>query len=213
MLIRDGQLFKISFGLHTKSLAINSNILPMSIIIRRPILEDIPEINELFSITVTNNFKEEGIFNTQKEDAIFEAEALMKNLKLSFDSNNKTEHYLIACNPNKILGTIAYGTANARIKEHLNIDYTNTPEIKSVYILPDYQNQGIGSLLFEEMLKLLRRENIHDFCLDSGYKKAKQYWTKKLGAPICILEKYWSEKSDHMIWYAQLEKKNSSLLK
>lgn len=48
-------------------------------------------------------------------------------------------------------------------------------------------------------------KNIEEFCLDSGYTKAKKIWNKKLGEPNIIMKNYWGEGYDHSIWYRKLE--------
>ncbi len=77
-------------------------------------------------------------------------------------------------------------------------------EIGTVFILPEYQRKGIGSLLLHTMFLTLLSRGITEFCLDSGYRKAQSIWTKKFGEPSHVLKDYWGESSDHMIWKKSL---------
>ena len=42
----------------------------------------------------------------------------------------------------------------------------------SIFVLPEYQGQGIGSALIDYLLAYLKQEGIKEFCLDSGYEQA-----------------------------------------
>lgn len=173
--------------------------------IRKPKKEDVKAIDKLFELTIRDNFKEEGIIDSQNVEANKEIDSLKEGLRIYFESKELNHKFLIASSQDEIIGTIAYGKSSALIYENLKIDYTNTPEIKSVYILPKHQNKGIGTLLLRKILIVLKENNIKCFCLDSGYKKAQHYWNKRLGKPICVLNDYWSKGSHHMIWYCQVD--------
>jgi len=177
----------------------------MDIHIVRPKEEDFNQIHQLYSITVKNNFQQEGILDSPKGLIESVIEGLIKLLKQDFDSNGKEEYHLIAKNKDTIVGTIAYGKPNQIILDNLKLNSSKTPEIKSVYILPEFQNKGIGSLLFKNILTHLSKNGIKDFCLDSGYRNAQQFWKRKLGDPSFILDKYWTFENHHMIWQVQIE--------
>ena len=178
----------------------------MNLTIRRPKREEIEAINELFAITITDNFKNEGLWDNMEEEAKEEIETLKQSLQRDFESEGKKEHHLIAIVNKQVVGTIAFGKPNAIILNNLAIDFSGVSEIKSVYILPRFQQQGIGSVLLKEILKVLQTQKIKAFCLDCGYKKSQGFWQKKLGDPIVVMKDYWSGGSDHLIWYLQLEK-------
>ncbi|MGE7676469.1 GNAT family N-acetyltransferase [Lysinibacillus sp. NPDC094403] len=100
----------------------------------------------------------------------------------------------------KIIGTIEYGVANELIQKTVKEDITNFPEIGTVFIHPNYQNCGIGSLLLQKIFITLESRNVIGFCLDSGYNQAQTFWRKKLRNPNFSLEHYWNNNSHHMIW-------------
>ena len=174
------------------------------IIIRPPQTKDLQQIHEIFSVTIKDNFKAEGITDPSDEMANTEIEVLKSTLKKYFDSKGTEERFLIAATQGKVLGTIAYGKPGQLILENYKIDHSNTPEVKSVYVLPDYQNKGIGKCLFQAILKVLEQNAIKNFCLDSGYKRAQLYWKKRLGNPSCIVPDYWGEDHYHLIWHEKV---------
>ena len=73
-------------------------------------------------------------------------------------------------------------------------------ELGSLYILPEYQGQGIGSALIGELLEFLREQGIDRFCLDSGYQRAQRRWLQKFGEPYITVKDYWGPDSVHMVW-------------
>lgn len=172
--------------------------------IRKPQKKDIKQINELFEKTIKDNFNKERISDPLGIAANTEIETLKSGLKNHLKSENSEDSYLISILGDKIVGTIAYGKVSNIICENLKVDYGNTPEVKSVYVLPNYQNKGIGRNLMKNTLVDLKENNIKCFCLDSGYKRSQNYWSKRLGKPICIINDYWGVGNHHMIWYCEV---------
>ncbi|MCB0501454.1 MAG: GNAT family N-acetyltransferase [Bacteroidetes bacterium] len=177
----------------------------MEIKIRRPTLEDASAIYQLFDITVKDTFRQEGIVEQFEEQTSTEIDALCSQLQLDLISNGQSNYFLIAINNNAIVGTITYGPAGSLITEHLDVDLSQTPEVKCVYVLPEYQNKGIATQLFKHILQALKNKNYTSYCLDSGYRQAQQYWAKKLGLPTDVLKNYWPNGNDHMIWLQKIE--------
>lgn len=173
--------------------------------IRKPTRDNVKEIERLFGITIRYVFKEEGIVDLDNTESDKEIEALKQGLGMYFSSKGMGDDFLIANCQGKIVGTIAYGEPNDLICENLKVNYPNTPEIKSVYVLPSHQNAGIGTLLLKSMLNILKQNKIEYFCLDSGYKKAQHYWKNRLGEPQCVLGDYWGKDNHHMIWHCEVE--------
>jgi GNAT superfamily N-acetyltransferase len=81
----------------------------------------------------------------------------------------------------------------------------NLVEIGTVFVHPDYQNKGIGSMLLNLIFIELKKNNIKEFCLDSGYKNAQKTWINKFGAPEYHLKSYWGQDADHMVWRVSVE--------
>jgi len=177
----------------------------MDIIIRRPKNDDIVNIKDLFSMTVEDNFRKEGLLDTLKDEMNKEVSDLTDSLKKDLETDGASDYYLLAIVENIIVGTIAYGRPNNIIRSHMGISLDKIPEIKSVYILPEYQKRGIGSLLFREVIECLNQLDITSFCLDCGYKKSQPFWEKQLGKAQKTLLNYWAEGSHHKIWYKKVE--------
>ncbi|MGJ7913027.1 GNAT family N-acetyltransferase [Neobacillus sp. LXY-1] len=172
--------------------------------VRRPKQEEREELNQFFSLVIKDTFLKEGISDLVY-DMEEEIETKNQYLQADFDSNGRNRYFLIAATGDKIIGTIAFGSSNSLIQECSKGDLTDVIEIGTVYIHPDYQNRGIGTLLLNTMLLTLMSKGIEEFCLDSGYKNAQKIWRKKLGEPDYWMKNYWGEGSDHMIWHRLLK--------
>lgn len=151
-----------------------------------------------------HTFFERVILDTFKKNDLMHMEDLM----LEEIENKKTflnEHYfLIAKHENRIIGTIAYGPANAEIVEGTNGHLKDVLEVGTVFVEPTLQGQGIGNKLFDAIMTDLKEKGNTHFCFDSGYPSAQQIWQKKFGAPTTILNHFWGENAHHMIWEVAL---------
>jgi GNAT superfamily N-acetyltransferase len=78
-------------------------------------------------------------------------------------------------------------------------------EVGTLYILPEYQKKGIGTLLLNSIFTVLMSRGIKEYCLDSGYKTAQQIWRRKFGEPVIVVKDYWAKGFDHYIWHRTLE--------
>lgn len=175
----------------------------MDIYITRPQKNDMEELYKLLLSVIKDAFKQDGI---DDNDGIKEeVEKQLGFLNQDFESKGSEVFFLIARTEEKIIGTIAYSKANDLIKNNLKIDFQNVPEITSVYVLPEFQGQGVGSLLFNGILISLHHKNIDVVCLDGGYKKSQPFWIKKLGNPSVTLKDYWGKGLDHMIWLRNMK--------
>jgi GNAT superfamily N-acetyltransferase len=172
----------------------------MNSIISKPQKENEEEIKALFSTVIIQNFKDYGFYDTYRKDIPYEIRKQITALEEYFASNGKKTFFLVAKDGNKIIGTIAYGKANADIERYYAKNLTNIPEIKSAYILPEYQRRGIGTKLFEEIMQVLRNNGIKEFCLANGYPKAQKFWTKRLGEPVVIIRNRRGAGNDYHIW-------------
>ena len=168
------------------------------IIIRRPNEGDKMEIGKLFELVLTHTYNKE-CKTYDVEDLEGEIDTKNKYLLSDFASEGEARHFLIAESNEKILGTIEYGYPNDLI---LSVDsaFKDLVEVGSVFVHPDYQGQGIGNLLLNGIYEELKKDNLKEFCLDSGYSTAQKIWNKKFGEPLYVLERYWYGEYDHMIW-------------
>lgn len=161
---------------------------------------DLDELEQLFKTTVLNQFEREGISTTHADDIEPEIEGLLKSVSRDLDSNGRDEHFLIARDGTKIVGTIAAGPINSIIRKHISIGSIEPTGIKCAYVLPEFQGRGFGSELLRHILQKLRQDGVVEFCLDCGYAHSQQIWTHILGAPTIVLDNYWGPGADHLIW-------------
>ena len=110
----------------------------------------------------------------------------------------------MAKDKDKIIGTISFGLCSSDIKECTNNEITDLGELGSIFVLPEYQGQGIGSALIDHLLAYLKQEGIKEFCLDSGYEQAQKTWTRKFGKPYAIAKDHWAPGVDNMVWKCSL---------
>nr|WP_272508337.1 GNAT family N-acetyltransferase [Paenisporosarcina quisquiliarum] len=182
----------------------------MNVEIRRPNYGDIQELDHFFKLMIMDTFNKEGIghlVNEMKE----EIETKKQFLAADLDSGGEDRYFLIALDGNQIVGSIAYGPANELICKCTDNAYENLTEIGTVFVHPQYQNNGIGNLLLSEMYRALQNKGTEEFCLDSGYKTAQKIWQKKYGSPAYLMSDFWGAGSDHMIWKVKLSKVASNV--
>ncbi|MED1203016.1 GNAT family N-acetyltransferase [Heyndrickxia acidicola] len=169
--------------------------------VRRPVLADKEDLYQFFSKVIRDTFAREGL-SKMKEDIKNEIETKKSYLESDFKSNGKDRFFWLANDykKNKVIGCIEYGPASELILACTNGELKGWFEIGTVFVDPDYQRQGIGSLLFQIMQLTLQSRGIQSFCLDSGYSNAQYVWKKKLGEPEYLLRDYWGKGNSHMIW-------------
>lgn len=169
----------------------------------RPEEFHIEKLHSLFQVVITDTFEKEGVGH-DIQGMKGEVEEKKRLLKEDIESNGNNHFFLIACYKEEIVGSISYGPCGKAIQECSKGKLNNVGEIGTVYIHPEYQKKGIGTLLLNSIFIALLSRNIEEFCLDSGYKSAQKFWEKKLGTPDIIVKDYWGEGFDHMIWYRKL---------
>lgn len=174
-------------------------MIDINVEIRRPRAEDIEELNQFFSKVIRDTFDREGL-SELLDDMKDEIESKKQYLKTDLDSNGENRYFLIAFYENEIVGSIEYGPVSELITTCTEGAYREDIEVGTVFVHPDYQRRGLGTLLFNLMLLTLQNRGINEFCLDSGFKNAQKVWKKKFGEPDYLLKHYWGAGSDHMIW-------------
>jgi len=176
----------------------------MDILIVRPSVKNKEEIANLFRKTINYAFQQDGLVD-RLNDIEDEISKQLDFLNKDFKSNGKNIYFLIAKIDGKIVGTIAKSKPNKIIQENIKENLKKAPEITSVYVLPEFQNKGIGTKLFQSMLKYFKQERVKRFVMDGGYKKSQLFWIKKVGRPTFILKDYWGKNLDHMIWILDIQ--------
>lgn len=167
--------------------------------IRRPVPEDIEQLNEFFKTVIIDTFNKEGIGDLL-DDIHEEIESKKKYLISDFESNGLKRYFLIAIYNDQIIGSIEFGPVSDLIKKCTNNAYNDLFEVGTVFVHPKYQGNGVGNLLLKAIVRSLKRDGIKEFCLDCGYNRSQKYWKKKFGEPDYWLKDYWGKGQDHMIW-------------
>lgn len=175
-----------------------------NISIRRPNELDIEQLHHLFEVTIADTFEKQGV-GDDLEGINGEIEEKKHYLREDLESKGAERFFLVASYQGKIVGTIAYGPGSKLIEDGSNGKLKDIGEIGTVFVLPEYQKRGIGTLLVNSIFIALLSRNIEEFCLDSGYTRAQRVWRKKLGDPTMIIKDYWGEGFDHLIWHRKLK--------
>ncbi|MGD8192377.1 N-acetyltransferase family protein [Brevibacillus ginsengisoli] len=171
----------------------------LNVEIRRPRIEDIQELHQLFKLVITDTFTREGL-GERLEVIKDEIEMKKKYLESDFKTNGVERYFLIAVVNDQIIGSIEYGPVSDLICTCTNHSFKGLVEVGTLFVHPRYQRMGIGNLLLNTMHSTLRNKGITEFCLDSGYSNAQKIWKKKFGEPNYWLKDHWGKGYDHMIW-------------
>ncbi|WP_444647746.1 GNAT family N-acetyltransferase [Flavobacterium columnare] len=116
----------------------------MSIQIKEAKFEDLLEILEIINYEILNSTSiwEYDIRTLEQQQKIFEEKKI----------NNQP--FLIAIKENKIVGFGTYGSFRFKIGYQFTAEH-------SVYVHKDFHENGIGSLLLKELIKIAKKEKIH----------------------------------------------------
>jgi len=134
------------------------------VLTRRPFVEDKHKLHTLFWEVIKDTYYREGFhhFSEQMKEILVEKK---KYLDTDFSSNGTDRYFLIAELDQQIVGTIESGPSSKLLNECTNNKYKNTIELGTVFVVPEYQKLGIGSLLMNAMCKKLADENVNEICL------------------------------------------------
>lgn len=160
---------------------------------------DIESANQVFELSIPDAFEKEGL-GSLKEDIEREVLNKVRMLESTFSSAESDTYFLLAKSKDAVVGTISFGPCGEDIIICTDNELKDLGELGSLYVLPEFQGQGIGSALINALAKELYEQGIMQFCLDSGYKRAQKRWLRKFGAPIKIFKDYWAPGTDHFIW-------------
>ncbi|MNO50757.1 Acetyltransferase (GNAT) family protein [compost metagenome] len=165
--------------------------------------DDLQSVCELFKLSITDAFEHEGLAHLQ-DDIQKEVETKKRMAETSLDPQNTDTFFLIARIDGAIAGTISFAPCGEDIRVCTGNQLADVGELGSLYILPSFQGQGIGSALIKELVACLKSRGMEEFCLDSGYKRAQRRWLRKFGAPCTVVKDYWGPDSVHMVWLCKV---------
>ncbi|MEK3685757.1 GNAT family N-acetyltransferase [Paenibacillus sp. FSL R10-2736] len=161
--------------------------------------DDISPVSDLYKIAITDAFESEGLGHLQV-DIQQEIGSKIRMAAASLNPPNSDTWFWVARIDGRVVGTISYAPCGEDIRVCSGNQLDAVGELGSLYVLPGYQGQGIGSALVEELMVFLRKQGITQFCLDSGYRRAQTRWQRKFGEPYVIVKDYWGPDSVHMVW-------------
>lgn len=154
---------------------------------------------QVFEESISDAFNKEGLGHLQ-EDIQSEIDDKKQKALSSIDQANSDTYFFVAKIDGTVVGTISYGPCGEAIQICAEHQLDHLGELGSLYVVPTYQGQGIGSVLIKKMMIFLKKEGIEQFCLDSGYKRAQVRWQRKFGEPYKVVKDYWGPDSVHMVW-------------
>ncbi len=112
--------------------------------IRNATTEDLPAI-----LSIVNH----AILHTTA-NYLYEPQTLTDQQKWWQDKQNKSFPVLVAQVNNEVIGFASYGTFREKIGYQFTVEH-------SVYVAPEYINQGIGSKLLSALIELAKSEGYH----------------------------------------------------
>lgn len=176
-------------------------------ILINPAQADIKAAYRVFEASIPDAYEKEGLGHL-KEDIHREIEHKKHLLDDSMSSPNSKPYVLLAKHEETVVGTISFGPCGEDIKKCTGNQLDRIGELGSLYVLPSFQGQGVGSALIHTLLTYLSEQGIEQFCLDSGYKRAQKKWLRKFGEPYKVVKDYWGPGFDHMIWLCKVHDVN-----
>lgn len=174
----------------------------LTVLITKPIQEDVKAIYSVFDTTILEAFHAEGLGSW--DEVIRKEIAYKKQLLIGSLEMQSEFYFLIAKLEGQVIGTISFGPCGEDIRKCTANELEEIGEVGSLFVLPSYQGQGIGSALIQAMAERNAAMGRRQFCLDSGYKQAQKRWLRKFGAPYKIVKDYWGQGLDHMIWLCNM---------
>lgn len=173
------------------------------LLIRQLTTDDIESAYQVFETAIPDAFEKEGLGFLYKDlyrQIIVDKRRLVD---ASLDHHDWDGLFLVAKLRETVIGIISFGICGDDIKKCTDSHFHSIGELGSLYVLPCYQNQGVGSALIKAIVMHLSDQGIDQFCLDSGYKRAQKKWLRKFGAPYKVIKDYWPV-SDQMIWLCKV---------
>ncbi len=164
--------------------------------IEKPVSADLESAYTVFELAIALAFDQEGVI----EDATQEIAYKKSLIRQSVEENDSNTVFMVAKLDGRVIGTISFGPCGDDIRKCTNSGLETVGELGGLYVLPEYQGQGVGSALISEMLMYLHNKGVKQFCLDCGLKGAQKRWLRKFGEPYKVAKNYWGKDADHLIW-------------
>lgn len=159
-------------------------------------MADLESAYTVFEKSITLAFQDEGI----EDEAPEEIEHKKQMIQSSVEEPDSGFTFMVAKLGARVIGTISFGPCGDDIRQCTQGELKDVGELGTIYVLPEYQGQGVASALIKEMLDYLYSQGVEQFCLDCGLKLAQQKWLNKFGLPYKVAKDYWGQGADHLIW-------------
>ncbi|MBD3280204.1 GNAT family N-acetyltransferase [Candidatus Dojkabacteria bacterium] len=170
--------------------------------------ENLVEASELLETAITDIFTREGLTEDRYKKILADEIELQKNRLMESVDNTCNYYAYAALKGDAVVGIICHGRLTDPITKAIEGNRITQPDtaLLTAYVHPDYQRQGIGGFLFENITKTLQEKGISSYALDSAYQSGIAFWTKMLGKQSAILRQYYENKYDCYIWYREIGK-------
>ncbi|MEC0234891.1 GNAT family N-acetyltransferase [Paenibacillus kribbensis] len=165
---------------------------------------DLEAADHVFESSISAAFEQEGL-EALIDDIQQEIEHKKQLLRASLSDLNPDLFFLTAKHNHNVVGTISYGPCGEEIRKCTNDELQHVGTLGSLYVLPSYQGQGVGSALIRALMIRLQEMEVAQFCLDSGFKIAQTKWLRKFGTPYTVAKDYWGKDGDHMVWLCEVQ--------
>lgn len=164
--------------------------------------QDQTQVKALFEVCIHSIFKKENLQHLT-ELCQNEIDYKCSLIEDALGSQKLGFRFWVAKNEDQIVGIISYGPCGEDIIKCSKGTLSHLGELGSLYVLPEVQNQGIGSALIQAVLQDLDHSGVDQFVLDSGYRSAQERWKKKFGHPWIEIPDYWGPNMPHCVWLCQ----------
>jgi GNAT superfamily N-acetyltransferase len=165
---------------------------------------DKDQAKSLFKISIPDTFQREGIKHLT-QTCIDEIDYKCRLIEDALGEKKLGFTFWVAKKEDTVVAIISYGPCGEDIQRCSQGSLSHLGELGSLYVLPEYQNQGLGSALIKAMVTELMSLGIRQFCLDSGYPSAQKRWKQKFGKPVIEVKDYWGPGMTHCVWVSQCE--------
>lgn len=128
------------------------------------------EVNIKTWITTYSGIIPQEVLNNKEQ-------TIKESIKKCEETVEKDDNVLVAIKNAKVVGIASYGKARAVNKE-------KTGELYSIYVLKDYQGQGIGEQLFKKVKNILYDKGYNEMVVTCLKQNPYNKFYKKMGGEI-----------------------------
>ena len=124
------------------------------------------------------------------------------------DTEGRHRRYLVAADPHGwLIGCVAIGTPDKRMREHFGIRAENSRELLNAFVASShFRGKGVGRALFEAACAAARDEGATELVLNSGprYKDSWGLYDKTCDSSAGFIKDYFGPGRDAKTWRKDL---------